>query len=90
MGSYQAFQAVRGRISDILKGKETQGKAVRADHPLWYMQMWMPFVTVGSLAKEESCGLSYRAGLYTGIATYPVEPESGQGRYTRPFRSLEE
>ena len=28
--------------------------------------------------------------LYSGIATFPVEPESGQGRYARPFRSLEE
>lgn len=44
----------------------------------------------GDLAKGGYCGLSYRAGLYTGIATYPVEPESGQGRYARPFRSLEE
>lgn len=32
----------------------------------------------GDLAKGGYCGLSYRAGLYTGIATYPVEPESGQ------------
>ena len=56
---------------------------------------WKKIVSVSDkvksdLAKGGSCGLSYRAGLYTGIATYPVEPESGQGRYARPFRSLEE
>ncbi|MTM12051.1 cell filamentation protein Fic, partial [Turicibacter sanguinis] len=74
-GYYQAFQAVRGTISDILKGKNA-GEAVRADHPLWYMQMWMPFVTVGILQREDLVG--YRTGqvYIRGSQHIPLNPKA--------------
>ena len=52
-GYYQAFQAVRGTIADILKGKNA-GEAVRADHPVSYthldngchptLAVWRPYI----------------------------------------------
>lgn len=74
-GYYQAFQAVRGTIADILKGKNA-GEAVRADHPVWYMQMWMPFVTVGILQREDLVG--YRTGqvYIRGSQHIPLNPKA--------------
>ena len=58
-GYYQAFQAVKKTISDVLQGKNA-GEAVKTDHSTWYIQMWMPFAAVGILQREDLVG--YRTG----------------------------
>lgn len=74
-GYYQAFQSVKQTISDILKGKNA-GEAVKADHPAWYMQMWMPFVTVGILQSADLVG--YRSGqvYIRGSQHVPLNPKA--------------
>ena len=61
--------------NDMLKGKNA-GEAVRADHPVWYMQMWMPFVTVGILQREDLVG--YRTGqvYIRGSQHIPLNPKA--------------
>lgn len=74
-GYYQAFQSVKQTIFDILKGKNA-GEAVKADHPAWYMQMWMPFVTVGILQSADLVG--YRSGqvYIRGSQHVPLNPKA--------------
>lgn len=74
-GYYQAFQAVKQTISDILQGKNA-GEAVKADHSVWYMQMWIPFVTAGILQREDLVG--YRTGqvYIRGSQHIPFNPKA--------------
>ena len=74
-GYYQAFQSVKQTISDILQGKNA-GEAVKVDHSAWYMQMWMPFVTVGILQSTDLVG--YRSGqvYIRGSQHVPLNPKA--------------
>ena len=74
-GYYQAFQAVKQTISSILQGKNA-GESVKADHPIWYMQMWMPFVTAGILQSTDLVG--YRTGqvYIRGSQHVPLNPKA--------------
>ena len=74
-GYYQAFQAVKKTISDVLQGKNA-GEAVKTDHSTWYIQMWMPFATVGILQREDLVG--YRIGqvYIRGSQHIPLNPKA--------------
>lgn len=74
-GYYQAFQAVKKTISDVLQGKNA-GEAVKNDHSTWYIQMWMPFAAVGILQREDLVG--YRTGqvYIRGSQHIPLNPKA--------------
>ena len=74
-GYYQAFQAVKKTISDVLQGKNA-GEAVKTDHSTWYIQMWMPFAAVGILQREDLVG--YRTGqvYIRGSQHIPLNPKA--------------
>ena len=74
-GYYQAFQAVKKTISDVLQGKNA-GEAVKNDHSVWYIQMWMPFAAVGILQRENLVG--YRTGqvYIRGSQHIPLNPKA--------------
>ena len=74
-GYYQAFQTVKKTIFDVLKGKNA-GEAVKTDHSTWYIQMWMPFVAVGILQREDLLG--YRTGqvYIRGSQHIPLNPKA--------------
>lgn len=74
-GYFQAFQAVKQTISTILNGKNA-GEAVQTDHTSWYMQMWITFVTVGILQREDLVG--YRTGqvYIRGSQHIPLNPKA--------------
>lgn len=58
-GYYQAFQAVKQTIKNILNG-QNPGEAVRESHGEWYLEMWQPFVTVNLFEPSDLMG--YRSG----------------------------
>ncbi|MDE6716330.1 MAG: cell filamentation protein Fic, partial [Muribaculaceae bacterium] len=54
-GYYQAFNAVKKSIIEILKGKSS-GEVVEEEHGSWYRQMWMLFVSAGILKPTDLIG----------------------------------
>lgn len=87
-GYYQAFQSVKQTISNILQGKNA-GEAVKGDHQSWYMQMWMPFVTVGILQPTDLVG--YRTGqvYIRGSQHVPLNPKAVRDAMQTLFDLLE-
>ena len=58
-GYWQAFQAVKASIEDILDG-ENAGAMIRRDHANWYRELFAPSVTAGILRPADLAG--YRNG----------------------------
>lgn len=58
-GYWQAFQAVKHSIEEILDGANP-GQTVRRDHANWYRELWAPSVTAGILRPGDLAG--YRNG----------------------------
>lgn len=54
-GYWQAFQAVKRSINNILDGKNP-GLTTRNDHPEWYRQLFAPGVTAGILRAGDLAG----------------------------------
>ena len=58
-GYFQAFEAVKASLTQILAGKNS-GQAVRVDHHRWYGELFAPAVTLGILEPHQLAG--YRSG----------------------------
>lgn len=58
-GYWQAFQAVRKSLADVLSG-QSPGDVADRDHPIWYREMFTPKVVAGLLKPENLAG--YRNG----------------------------
>lgn len=58
-GYWEAFQAVRMSLKDVLSG-ENAGEVADRDHPVWYREMFAPKIAVGLLKPENLAG--YRNG----------------------------
>lgn len=58
-GYWQAFQAVRESVRDVLRG-QNPGEVADRDHPVWYREMFAPKVIAGILEPENLAG--YRNG----------------------------
>lgn len=58
-GYWQAFQAVKASIKEILEGKDS-GAIADNDHGKWYRELFSPSVTVGILKASDLAG--YRNG----------------------------
>jgi len=54
-GYFQAFQAVKDSLVRVLDGKNP-GEVVRADHRVWYREMFAPGVTAGLLRPSDLAG----------------------------------
>ncbi|MBD5233133.1 MAG: cell filamentation protein Fic [Bacteroidales bacterium] len=74
-GYYQAFNAVKESIIEILKGKNS-GEVVEEEHGSWYRQMWMPFVTVGILRPTDLIGYRRSQVYIRGSKHIPLNPEA--------------
>ena len=58
-GYYQAFQAVKSSITEILAGANP-GKVVKSAHHRWYGELFAPSITAGILEPHQVAG--YRSG----------------------------
>jgi hypothetical protein len=58
-GYFQAFEAVKASLMQILAGKNS-GQVVRVDHHRWYGELFAPAVTLGILEPHQLAG--YRSG----------------------------
>lgn len=58
-GYYQAFQAVKSSITEILAGANP-GKVVKSAHHRWYGELFAPSITAGILEPHQLAG--YRSG----------------------------
>lgn len=58
-GYWQAFQAVKRSIEQVLRG-ENAGRRADRDHAIWYRELFGPSVTVGILSAADLAG--YRNG----------------------------
>jgi Fic family protein len=54
-GYWQAFQAVRKSVTSVLEGANP-GVVARADHRVWYRELFQPFVTANILAAPALAG----------------------------------
>lgn len=74
-GYYQAFQAVKQSISDILACKNS-GEVVEKTHGDWYFEMWSPFIEANVLKPSDLAG--YRTGqvYIRGSSHIPLPPNA--------------
>ena len=74
-GYYQAFQAVKRTISDILGGANA-GTAIEKVHGDWYFEMWSPFIEANLLKPSDLAG--YRTGqvYIRGSLHTPLPPSA--------------
>lgn len=74
-GYYQAFQAVKRTVVDIINGNNA-GDAVEKAHGDWYFEMWSPFVEANLLKPSDLAG--YRTGqvYIRGSLHTPLPPSA--------------
>lgn len=73
-GYWQAFQAVKGTVGEILRGGEA-GKLARYAHGAWYREMFQPCVSAGLISAAALAG--YRAQPVYLRGSRHVPPRAG-------------
>lgn len=86
-GYYQAFNAVKQSIIEILNGKNS-GKTVEEEHGSWYRQMWMPFVSAGILKPMDLIGYRRSQVYIRGSKHIPLNSEAITDAMTVLFELL--
>ena len=74
-GYYQAFQAVKESIRNILGG-ENPGEVVDHDHSDWYRELFAPSVAVGLLKASDLAGYRNNPVYIMGSMHTPPKPEA--------------
>jgi fido (protein-threonine AMPylation protein) len=87
-GYWQAFQAVKTNVSEIIGGSNA-GKLVRTAHRAWYRELFQPCVSAGLIPATALAG--YRnAAVYLRTSRYvPPRPEAVRDAMTTLFDLLE-
>jgi fido (protein-threonine AMPylation protein) len=67
-GYWQAFQAVKNSVNEVLSGKNP-GALARAEHKDWYGELFQPFVTAGVLRASDLAGYRKNA-VYLRTSRY--------------------
>lgn len=73
-GYWQAFQAVRASIVEVLDGADASA-AFRSVHGRWYFEMFQPFVAAGLYGAGELAGYRNRPVFLTGSRHVPPRVE---------------
>ena len=86
-GYYQAFQAVKESVRDLLvrtdRQPTTAGEIARRDHGNWYRAMFGPLVTAGFLQAGSLAGYRSSRVYLRGSRHVPVSRRSGQRYHAR-------
>jgi fido (protein-threonine AMPylation protein) len=88
-GYWQAFQAVKGSVSQILEGKDS-GSLIRSAHRDWYRELFQPCVAAGLIKPSALAGYRNDA-VYLRTSRYvPPRWESVRDAMPALFDLLEE
>lgn len=88
-GYWQAFQAVKKSISDILSGENSADIAHR-DLSIWHSEMFMPCVTAGIIKPSDIVGYrSHQVYIRNSMHT-PLNPDALRDAMTALFELLKE
>src|SRR6185437_9026441 len=87
-GYWQAFQAVKGSVGEIIGGANA-GKLVRGAHRAWYRELFQPCVAAGLIPATALAGYRNNA-VYLRTSRYvPPRPEAVRDAMTTLFDLLE-
>lgn len=87
LGYLHAFRAVKNSVSKILDGA-APGPVVRADHDLWYHEMFSPCVAAGILKPEALAGYRSHPVYIQGSRHVPMRHELLGGAMSALFDLL--
>ena len=74
-GYWQAFQAVKDSIKDVLNGKNP-GLVAYNDHSRWYRELFAPGVTAGILKASDLAGYRNDQVYIKGSKYIPLNPDA--------------
>jgi len=74
-GYWQAFQKVKGSVSDIFKGNDA-GTIVERDLALWYQEMFMPCISAGIIKPSDIVGYRTHQVYIRQSMHTPLPPEA--------------
>jgi len=86
-GYYQAFNAVKESVRKVFDGG-SPGKILEEDHPRWYRQMWMPFVSAGILTAADLIGYRTSQVYIRGSQHIPLNPKAVADAMPEFFRLI--
>jgi hypothetical protein len=88
-GYWQAFQAVKVSIKEILEGKNA-GTVVENDHGKWFLELFSPSVTAGILKASDLAGYRNTRVFISGSRHTPPSPEAIRDAIPSLFDLLKE
>lgn len=88
-GYWQAFQAVKRSIKDILNGKNP-GQVADNDHNTWYRELFGPSVAVGILKPSDLAGYRNDQVYIKGSMHTPLNPDAVRDAIPTLFDLLRE
>jgi hypothetical protein len=88
-GYWQAFQAVKASIKEILRGKNS-GSIVDKDHGKWYRELFAPSVTAGIIEASDLAGYRNGSVFIKGSRHIPPGPAAIRDAMPALFEILKE
>ncbi|AUM14147.1 Fic family protein [Ketobacter alkanivorans] len=88
-GYWQAFQAVKKTIKDVLEGKDA-GEAAEDDYSAWYRELFGPSVVAGIIGAADLAGYRNRAVYIRQSMHTPPSPEAVRDLIPAFFELLRE
>lgn len=88
-GYWQAFQAVKASIKDVLEGKDA-GEAVEDDYSAWYRELFGPSVVAGIIGSADLAGFRNRPVYIRQSMHTPPSPEAVRDLIPAFFDLLQE
>jgi fido (protein-threonine AMPylation protein) len=88
-GYWQAFQAVKSSIKEILSGKNP-GQIADNDHNTWYRELFAPSVAVGILKPSDLAGYRNDQVYIKGSMHTPLNPDALRDAIPALFDLLKE
>lgn len=88
-GYWQAFQAVKYSINNVLKGKNP-GLVARNDHGKWYRELFAPGVTAGIIKASDLAGYRNDRVYIKGSKHIPLNPDAVRDAMPAFFNLLKE
>jgi fido (protein-threonine AMPylation protein) len=88
-GYWQAFQAVKSSIKEILSGKNP-GQIADNDHNTWYRELFAPSVAVGILKPSDLAGYRNDQVYIKGSMHTPLKPDALRDAIPTLFDLLKE
>lgn len=89
-GYWQAFQAVKSSISDILNKHEDAADVFKRDQMTWYQELFMPCVTAGIIKPSDIIGYRSNQVYIRNSMHTPLNPEALRDAMSTLFELLKD